>query len=76
MGTRYTLIKSYQAAFYAKKINFFSTISSLAGGKITPQFRVSNAIADIVNEVSGDEIPLGTKTSPPIQLGYEAIYYE
>ena len=49
LGTLYTHIKSYQAAFYAYKINLFSTISSLASGKITPQFHVPNAIADIVN---------------------------
>ena len=76
LGTLYTHIKSYQAAFYAYKINLFSTISSLASGKITPQFLVPNAIADIVNELSNDEIRRGTKLSPAIQPGYEAIYYE
>ena len=76
LGTLYTHIKSYQAAFYAYKINLFCTISSLASGKITPQFLVPNAIADIVNELSNDEIPRGTKLSPAIQPGYEALYYE
>ena len=74
--TLYTHIKSYQAAFYAYKINLFSTISSLATGKITPQFLVPNAIADIVNELSNDEIRRGTKLSPAIQPGYEASFYE
>ena len=76
LGTLYTHIKFYQAAFYAYKINLFSTISSLARGKITPQFLVPNAIADIVSELSNDEVRRGTKLSPAIQPGYEAIYYE
>ena len=76
LGTLYTHIKSYQAAFYAYKINLFSTISSLASGKITPQFLVPNGIADIVNNFSNDEIRRGTKLSQAIQPGYAAIYYE
>ena len=76
LGTLYTHIKSYQAAFYAYKINLFSTISSLASGKITPQFLVPNAIADIVKELSNDQICRCTKLSPAFQPGYEAIYYE
>ena len=35
-----------------------------------------NATADIVNELSNDEIRRGTKLSPAIQPGYESIYYE
>ena len=35
-GTLNTHMKSYQAAFYAYKINLFSTISSLASGQTTP----------------------------------------
>ena len=76
MGTRCTHIKSNQAAFYVYKINLFSTVSSLASGKITPQYLVPNAIAYIVNELSNDEIRRRTKLSPAIQPGYEAIYYE
>ena len=76
MGSLYTHIKSYQAAFYAYKINLFSTISSLASGHITPQFLLPQEIADIVQELSDDEVRRGTKLSPAIQPGYEAIYYE
>ena len=76
LGTLCTHIKSYQAAFYAYKINLFSTISSLASGKITPQFFVPNPIADIANELSNDEVRRGAELSPAIQPGYEAIYYE
>ena len=74
LGTLYTHIKSYQAAFYAYKINLFSTISSLVSGKITPQILVPNSIADIVNELHNDEVRRGTKLLPAIQPGYEAIY--
>ena len=73
LGSLYTHIKSYQAAFYANKINFFSTISSLASGKITPQFVVPNAIPNIVKELSNDKIRGRTKLSPAIQPGSEAI---
>ena len=76
MGSLYTHIKSYQAAFYAYKTNLFSTISSLASGHITPQFLLPQEIADIVQELSDDEVRRGTKLSPAIQPGYEAIYYE
>ena len=76
LGTLYTHIKSYQAAFYAYKINLFSTNSSLASGQITPQVLVPNAIADIVKELSNDEVHRGTKLSTAIQPVYAAIYYE
>ena len=38
MGTLYTHLKAYRAAFFAYKISLFSTISSLARGYMTPQF--------------------------------------
>lgn len=76
MGTLYTHLKSYRAAFYAYRINLFSTISSLASGNITPQFLLPTDIADIVKELSDDEVRRGTKLSPAIRPGYEAIYYE
>ena len=41
LGTLYTHIKSYQAAFYAYKINLFSTILSLASSQITPVLHTS-----------------------------------
>ena len=76
LGTLYTHIKSYQAAFYVHKINLFNTISSLANGKIAPHFLVPNAIADIVNELSNKEVRRVTKMSPAIEPKYGAIYYE
>ena len=76
LGTLYTHIKSYQAAFYAYKINLFSTISSLASGQITPQFLLPQEIADIVRTLSEEESYCGTKLTPAIQPGFEAVYYE
>ena len=76
LGTLYTHIKSYQAAFYAYKINLFSTISSLASGQITPQFLLPHEIADIVRTLSEEESYRGTKLTPAIQPGFEAVYYE
>ena len=76
LGSLYTNIKAYRAAFYAYKINLFSTISSLAGGHITPQFLLPAEIAAIVKDLSEDEVRRGTKLSPAIQPGPEAIYYE
>ena len=67
LGTLYTHSKSYQSAFYVYKINLFATISSLASGKITPQFLIPNAIADIANELSNDELRRGTKLSPAFE---------
>ena len=76
LGTLYTHIKSYQAAFYAYKINLFSKISSLASGQKTPQFFLPQEIADIVRTLSEEESYRGTKLTPAIQPGFEAVYYE
>ena len=76
LGTLYTHIKSYRAAFHAYKIAFFSTISSLAAGHVTPQFLLPSQLATIVSELASDEIFRGTKFSPAIRAGQEAIYYE
>ena len=76
LDTLDTHIKSYQAAFYAYKINLFSTISSLASGQITPQFLLPQEIADIVRTLSVEESYHGTKLTPAIQPGFEAVYYK
>ena len=56
LGTLYTHIKSYRAAFYAYKTALFSTISSLAAGYVTPQFLLPSQLATIVSELASDEI--------------------
>ena len=76
LGTLYTHMKSYQEAFYAYKINLFSTISSLAGGQTAAQYFAPNAITDIVKELSNDSVRRGTKLSPAIPPGNEAINYD
>ena len=76
MGNLNTHLKSYRAAFYAYKKSLFSTISSLAGGYITPQFLLPKQIAKTVRDMSDDEVLRGTKISSAIRPGFEAIYYE
>ena len=76
LDSLYTHVKSYRAAFYAYKIALFSTISSLAAGYVTPQFLLPAQLSQIVNELANDEILSGTKLSPAIRPGQEAIYYE
>ena len=76
MGTLYTHSKAYRAAFFVYKISLFSTTSSLAGGYITPQFLLPQQIAEIVKDLADDKLTRGTKLSPAIRPGFEAIYYE
>ena len=76
LNSLYTHVKSYRAAFYAYKIALFSTLSSLAAGYVTPQFLLPDQLASIVKELANDEIIRGTKLSPAIRVGHEAIYYE
>ena len=76
LGALYTHIKFYRAAFYAYKIALLSTISSLAAGYVTPQFLLPSQLATTVSELSSDEIFRGTKLSPAIRAGQEAVYYE
>ena len=51
-------------------------ISSLAARYVTPQFLLPNQLASIVRELANDEILSGTKLSPAILIGQEAIFYE
>ena len=76
LNTLYTHVKSYCAAFHAHKIALFSTLSSLAAGYVTPKFLLPDQLASIVKELANDEILRGTKLSPAIRVGHEAIYYE
>ena len=76
MGTLYTHLKAYREAFSAFKISVFSTISSLAGGNITPQLLLPHQIAEIVKKLAEGEITRGTKLSLAIRSGFQAIFYE
>ena len=76
MGTLYTHLKAYCAAFFAYKISLFSTFSSLAGGYITPQFLLSKQTAEIVKELAVDEVTHGRRLSLVIRPRFEAKFYE
>ena len=76
LNSLYTHVKSYRAAFYAYKLALFSTLLSLAAGYVTPQFLLPDQLDSIVKKLANDEILRGTKLSPAIRVGHEAIYYE
>ena len=76
IGTFYTHFEAFRAAFYAYRNKFFSLISSLATGHITPQFLLPTQLATIVQEIAAEEFRKGSKLTPAIPSGFEAIYYE
>ena len=76
LNSLYTHVKSYRAAFYAYEIALFTTLSSLAAGYVTTQFLLPDQLASIVTELANDDFLRGTKVSPAIRVGHEAIYYE
>ena len=76
IGTLYTHFKAFRAAFYAYRNNFLSIISSLATGHITPQFLLPTQLATIVQELAAEEFRKGSKLTPAIPSGFQAIYYE
>ena len=76
IGTLYTHFKAFPAAFYAYRNNFFSIISSPATGHITPQLLLPTQLATIVQELAAEEFRKGSKLTPAIPSGFEAIYYE
>ena len=73
IGTLYTHFRAFRAAFYAYGNNFFSIISSLATGHITPQFLLPTQLATIVQELAAEEFRKGSKLIPAIPSGFEAI---
>ena len=76
LGTLYTHVISYKAAFYAYQIKLYSTISSLAATYVSLQFLFPSQLATIVNKLAHHEILRVTKLSAAIHVGQEAIYYE
>ena len=76
IGTLYTHFKAFRAAFYAYRNNFFSIISSLATGHITPQFLLPTQLATIVQELAAVEFRKRSKLTPALPSGLQAIYYE
>ena len=76
IGTLYTHFKAFRAAFYAYRNNLFSIISSLATGHIAPQFLLPTQLTTIVQELGVEEFRRGSRLTPAIPSGFEAIYYE
>ena len=76
IGTLYTHFKAFRAAFYAYRNNFSSIISSFATGPITPQLLLPTQLARIVQELAAEEVRKGSKLTPALPSGFEAIYYE
>ena len=72
----YTHFKAFRAAFHAYRDNFFSIISSLATGHITPQFLLPTQLATIVQDLAAEEFRKGSNLTPAIPSEFEAIYYE
>ena len=56
ISTLYTHLKAFRAVFYDYRNNFFSIISSLATGHITPQFLLPTKLATIVQQLAVEEL--------------------
>ena len=76
IGTLYNHFRAFRAAVYAYRKNFFSIISSLATGQITPQFLLPTQLATTVHELAAEEFRKGSKLTPAIPSGFEVICYE
>ena len=66
IGTLYTHFKAFRAAFYTYRNNFFSIISSLATGNITPQILLPTQLATIVQDLAAEKFRKGSKLTPAI----------
>ena len=76
IGTLYTHFKTFRAAFYAYRNNFFSIISSLAAGHITPQFVLPTQLATNLQKLAAEEFRKISKLTPAISSGFEATHYD
>ena len=76
IGTLYTFSKAFRAAFYAFRNKFFSITTSLATGHIAPQFLLPTQLATILQEMAAEEFRKGSKLTPAIPSGFEAISYK
>ena len=72
----YTYLKAHGSAFVFYRTNLYSAVSSFTSGYVTPNFLTPNSLAEIVHELTMEEVHRGTKLTPSIQVGYEATYYE
>ena len=72
----YLHLKSFRASFVSYKTSMYSAVSSLSSGFVPPNFLTPDQLADIVKDLTAEEIRRGTKLTPAIQVGFEATYYE
>ena len=68
--------KHFVQHFTSIEIFFFSIIPSPATGQITPQFLLPTQLTKTVQELAAEKFRKGSKLTPAIPSGFEAIYYE
>ena len=76
MDLVYTHLKDCRSAFVFYRTNLFSAVSSLSSGYVTPNFLTLNRLAEIVHELTKEEVHRSMKLTTAKQVGYEATYYE
>ena len=62
----YTHLKAYRSAFVSYRTNLYSAVSSLSCGYVTPNFLTPNRQAEIVHELTMEEVHRGTKLTSAI----------
>ena len=72
----FTHLKTYRSAFVSYRTNLYSAVLSLSSGYVTPNFLTPNRLAEIVHELTMEEVHRSTKLTPAMQVGHEATYYE
>ena len=69
-------LKSYPPSLVSHKTFMFSAVSSPSSGFVPLNFLTADKIAQIVEDLTAEEIRRGKKLTPAIQVGFEATYYE
>ena len=69
-------LKAYRSVFVSYGTNRYSAVSSFLSGYFTPDILTTNSVAEIVHELTVEEVHRSTKLKPAIQVSYGATYYE
>ena len=72
----YMHLKSYRASFVPYKTSMYSAVSSTPSEFVPPSLLTPDQLVAIVEDLTAQGIRRGTKLTPAIQNGFEAIYYE
>ena len=72
----YNHLEAYRSPSVSYKTNVYSAVPSLWPGYVTPNYLTPICPAQIVHELTMEDVYRGTKLTPAIQVGYEAMYYE